>query len=154
MFLSFQQVEDRLSYGPTPSPMYAGRGRSWITGLAGFSGLGPNSEPRGNKRSFPETRECDRVPVKKIRSCDLIFSLVNSTYFFKITNNNQHASNNEYLANLIKKYWTCSAIRNWQIFWCASRTQTDLLFRIGRKPSAFQGRLPTSRIFTKSSAFN
>ena len=122
MFLSFQQVEDRLSYGPTPSPMYAGRGRSWITGLAGFSGLGPNSEPRGNNRSFPETRECDRVPVKKIRSCDLIFSLVNSTYFFKITNNNQHASNNEYLANLIKKYWTCSAIRNWQIFWCASRT--------------------------------
>ena len=32
--------------------------------------------------------------------------------------------------------------------------QTCLLFRIGRKPSAFQGQLPTSRIFTKSSAFN
>ena len=28
-------------------------------------------------------------------------------HFFKITNNNQHASNIEYLANLIKKYWTC-----------------------------------------------
>ena len=34
------------------------------------------------------------------------------------------------------------------------RIQTCLLFRIGRKPSAFQGQLPTSRIFTKSSAFN
>ena len=32
--------------------------------------------------------------------------------------------------------------------------QTCLLFRIGRKPSAFEGQLPTSRIFTKSSAFN
>ena len=32
--------------------------------------------------------------------------------------------------------------------------QTCLLFRIRRKPSAFQGQLPTSRIFTKSSAFN
>ena len=35
----------------------SGRGRSWITGLAGISGLGPNSEPRGNNRPFPETRE-------------------------------------------------------------------------------------------------
>ena len=86
---------------------WPGRGRSWITGLAGISGLGPNSEPRGNNRSFPETRERNRVPVKKIGSRDSIFGLVNSTYFFKITNNNQHASNIEYLANLIKKYWTC-----------------------------------------------
>ena len=84
-----------------------GRGRSWITGLAGISGLGPNSEPRGNKRLFPNTREHARVPVKKIGSRDAIFGLVNSTYFFKITNHNQHALNIKYLANLIKKYWTC-----------------------------------------------
>ena len=60
----------------------------------------------GNNRSFPETRERDRVPVKKIGSRDSIFSLVNSTYPFEITNHNQHASNIKYLANLIKKYWT------------------------------------------------
>ena len=85
----------------------SGRGRSWITGLAGISGLGPNSEPRGNNRSFPETRERARVPMKKIGSRDSIFGLVNSTYFLKITNHNQHAFNHKYLANLIKKYWTC-----------------------------------------------
>ena len=84
----------------------SGRGRSWIMGLAGISGLGPNSETRRNNRSFPETRECARVPVKRIGSRDSIFSLVNSTYFFKITNHNQHAPNFKYLANLIKKYWT------------------------------------------------
>ena len=87
-------------------PWSPGRGRSWITGLAGISGSGPNSEPRGNNWSFPETRERDRVPVKKIGSRDSIFSLVNSTYSFEITNYNQHASNIKYLANLIKKYWT------------------------------------------------
>ena len=76
-------------------------------GLAGISGLGPNSEPCGNNQSFPETRKRDHVPVKKIGSRDSIFGLVNSTYFLKITNNNQHASNIEYLANLIKIYWTC-----------------------------------------------
>ena len=85
----------------------SGRGRSWITGLAGIWGLGPNSEPRGNNRSFPETRERDRVPMKKIGSRDSFFGLVNSTYSFKITNHNQHASNIKYLANLIKKYWIC-----------------------------------------------
>ena len=85
----------------------SGRDRSWITGLAGISGLGPNSEPRGNNRSFPETRERARVLVKKIGSRDSIFDLVNSTYFLKITNHNQHAFNIKYLANLIKKYWTC-----------------------------------------------
>ena len=84
-----------------------GRGRSWITGLAGISGLGPNSEPRGNNHSFPETCERARVPVKKIGSRDSIFGLVNSTYFFEITNHNQHPFNSKYLANLIKKYWTC-----------------------------------------------
>ena len=83
----------------------AGPVRSWITELAGISGLGPNSEPRGNNRSFPETRA--RAPVKKIGSRDSIFGLVISTYFFKITNHNQHAFNIKYLANLIKKYWTC-----------------------------------------------
>ena len=83
-----------------------GQGRCWITGLATISGLGLNSEPRGNNRSFPETHERDRVPVKKIGSRDSIFGLVNSTYFFEITNHNQHASNIKYLANLIKKYWT------------------------------------------------
>ena len=89
-----------------PAFHWSGRGRSWITRLAGISGLGPNSEPRGNNRSFPETRERDRVPVKKIGSRDSIFGLVNSTYYFEITNHNQHASNIKYLANLIKKYWT------------------------------------------------
>ena len=84
-----------------------GRGRSWIAGPAGISRLGPNSEPRGNNRSLPETRERARAPVKKIRSRDSIFGLVNSTSFFKITNHNQHAFNIKYLANLIKKYWTC-----------------------------------------------
>ena len=85
---------------------WSGWGRSWITGLAGISGLGPNSELRGNNRSFPETRERERAPVK-IGSHDSIFGLVNSKYFFEITNHNQHAFNIKYLANLIKKYWTC-----------------------------------------------
>ena len=88
-------------------PPFSGRGRSWITGLAGISGLGPNTEPRGNNRSFPETRKRTCVPANKIGSRDSIFGLVNSTYFFKITNHNQHASNIKYLANSIKKYWTC-----------------------------------------------
>ena len=87
--------------------VWSGRGRSWITGLAGISRLGPNSEPRGNNRSFPETRERACVPMKKIGSRDSIFGLVNSTYFFKIINHNQHAFNIKYLANLIKKYRTC-----------------------------------------------
>ena len=84
-----------------------GPGRSWIAGPAGISRLGPNSEPRGNNRSFPETRERDRVPVKKIGSRDSIFGLVNSTYSFEKTNHNQLVSNIKYLANFIKKYWTC-----------------------------------------------
>ena len=54
--------------------------------------------------AIPETRD-RRVLVKKIGSRDSIFGLVNSTYFFKITNHNQHASKIKYLANLIKKYW-------------------------------------------------
>ena len=91
----------------TKMTVLSGRGRSWITGLAGIKGTGPNSEPRGNNRSFPETCERVRVPMKKIESCDSIFGLVNSTYFFKITNHNQHAFNIKYLANFIKKYWTC-----------------------------------------------
>ena len=85
---------------------WPGPGRSWIAGPAGISRLGPNSEPRGNNRSFPETRERDRVPVKKIGSRDSIFGLVNSTYSFEITNHNQLVSNIKYLANFIKKYWT------------------------------------------------
>ena len=59
-----------------------GRGRSCITGLAGILGLRPNSEPCGNNRSFLETREPARVPVKKIGSRDSLFDLVHSTYFF------------------------------------------------------------------------
>ena len=95
---------DRGGYFVDPWP---GRGRSWITGLAGISELGPNSEPCGNNWSFADTCERARVPVKKIGSRDSIFGLVNSTYFLKITNHNQHAFNIKYLANLIKKYWTC-----------------------------------------------
>ena len=90
----------------TSSLLSTGPGRSWIAGPAGISRLGPNSEPRGNNRSFPETRERDRVPVKKIGSRDSIFGLVNSTYSFEITNHNQLVSNIKYLANFIKKYWT------------------------------------------------
>ena len=45
--------------------------------------------------------------MKKIGSRDSIFGLVNSTYFLKIANHNQHAFNIKYSANLIKKYWTC-----------------------------------------------
>ena len=112
-------------WGKIMIPMYRlwlpGRGRIWITELAGISGLGLNSDPCGNNRSFPETRERDRVPVKKIGSLDSIFGLVNSTYSFEITNHNQHASNIKYLANLIKKYWTYFRYQKLQIFWCASR---------------------------------
>ena len=99
----------------------SGPGRSWIAGPAGISRLGPYSEPRGNNRSFPETRERDRVPVKKIGSRDSIFGLVNSTYSFEITNHNQLFSNIKYLANFIKKYLTYFRYQNWQIFRCASR---------------------------------
>ena len=96
----------RLVWTVEHSFKWAGPGRSWIAGPAGISRLGPNSEPRGNNRSFPETRERDRVPVKKIVSRDSIFGLVNSTYSFEITNHNQLVSNIKYLANFIKKYWT------------------------------------------------
>ena len=51
-------------------------------GMAGIWGLGLNSEPLRNNQSFLETRERARVPVKKIRSLDSIFGLVNSTYLF------------------------------------------------------------------------
>ena len=101
----------------------SGRGWSWIAGLAGISGLGPNSEPRRNIRSFQETRERARAPVKKIGSCDSIFGLVNSTYFLKITSHNQYAFNIKYLTNLIKKYWTC--------FCCQKRAD----FLVCRPPS-------------------
>ena len=57
----------------------SGRDWSWNTGLAGILGLGLNSEPRGNNRSYPETRERARVPMKKIGSRDSYFGLVNST---------------------------------------------------------------------------
>ena len=95
---TIQKLSDLLSL--------TGPGRSWIAGPAGISRLGPNSEPRGNNRSFPETRERDRVPVKKIGSRDSIFGLVNSIYSFEITNHNQLVSNIKHLANFIKKYWT------------------------------------------------
>ena len=94
------------SWNGTGTASSSGPGRSWIAGPAEISRLGPNSELHGNNRSFPETRECDRVPVKKIGSRDSIFGLVNSTYSFEITNHNQLVSNIKYLANFIKKYWT------------------------------------------------
>ena len=78
-----------------------------LRGWQGFRCWAQISEPRGNNRSFPETRKRARVPLKKIGSRDSIFGLVNSTYFFKITNHNHHAFNSKYLANSIKKYWTC-----------------------------------------------
>ena len=63
------------------------------------------------------TRVCLRAG-EKIGSCDSIFDLINSTYFLKIINYNQHASTIKYLANMIKKY--VSTIRNWQVLWCAA----------------------------------
>ena len=64
---------------------------------------------------FGATRKLPIIPRNsRLRSCvgeedrvTWLFGLVNSTYFFKITNHNQHASNIKYFANLIKKYWTC-----------------------------------------------
>ena len=53
----------------------------------------------GNSRAGSCAGEVDRVTW--------LFGLANSTYFFKITNHNQHAFNSKYSANLIKKYWTC-----------------------------------------------
>ena len=105
--MKVNSAQKNIYTSPThPALQSTGPGRSWIAGPAGISRLGPNSEPRGNNRSFPETRECDRVPVKKIGSRDSIFGLVNSTYSFEITNHNQLVSNIKYLANLIKKNWT------------------------------------------------
>ena len=52
-------------------------------------------------------RACIYQCTLHLTSCDSIFGLVNSTYFLKITNHNQHAFNIKYLANLIKKCWTC-----------------------------------------------
>ena len=105
----YQSVAKKITFNQLHivSHSWTGWGRSWITRLAGISELGPNSEPRGNNRSFQETRKHACVPVKKIGSRDSILGLVNSTYSFKITNHNQHAFNIKYLANLIKKYWTC-----------------------------------------------
>ena len=66
-----------------PKDLCSGRGRVRTPGLAGISEMpGPNSESHRNNRSFPETLERARVPVK-IGSRDTIFGLVNSTYFFK-----------------------------------------------------------------------
>ena len=53
-------ISDPGPHSSWASTCLPGRGRSCITGLAGISGLGRNSEPRGNNRSFPETRERDR----------------------------------------------------------------------------------------------
>ena len=78
-------------------------------GLAGISGLGPNSEPRGNNRHHSR-KLASALLCRWRRSGHLTRSsawLINSTYFFKITNHNPHAFNIKYLANLIKKYWTC-----------------------------------------------
>ena len=59
-------------------------------------------------------------------SCHFWLNLwVNSTYFFKITNQNQHASELLPTSNiwqtLLRNIEHVSAVRNWQIFWCASR---------------------------------
>ena len=78
-----------------------------LRGWQGFQGWAQIWSHAEKKTSFPETREHARVPVRKIGSRDSIFHLVNSTYIFKITKHNQHAFNIKYLANLIKKYWTC-----------------------------------------------
>ena len=81
--------------------------KSEIWGQQGFWGQPRiwGQPPHGSNRSFLETHEHAQVPVKKIGSCDSIFGLVNSPYFFKITNHNQHAFNINYFVNLIKKYF-------------------------------------------------
>ena len=83
---SAAQLQPNHHLGPFSVSSSAGRGRSRITGLTGISGLGPNSEPCGNNRSFPETRERARVPVKKIGSpgggWSYIFPTLNSIPFF------------------------------------------------------------------------
>ena len=91
--------------------------------------LGRNSEPSGNDRSFLETRERAYEQVK-IRSRDSIYHLVNSTYFFKVTNYNQHAFNIKYLANLIKKYWTCLRYQNLADFVVCFRPSAGLVAAI------------------------
>ena len=67
---SLSAWERKCCQVPTP-----GQGRVWTPGLAGIWDLGPNSEPHGNKQSFPETCELALVAVKKIGSRDLIFGL-------------------------------------------------------------------------------
>ena len=88
------------SRGAAGPPNLASRGPSKqveaeaeLQGWQGFQGW-------ARIRSHAETTD-------HTRSRDSIFGLVNSTYSFKITNHNQHAFNIKYLANLIKKYWTC-----------------------------------------------
>ena len=87
----------------------SGRGRSWITGLAGISGLGPNwewshTETTDNSRKLTSTLVCRwRRSGHVTRSSAWLIPHI----FLKITNHNQHAFNVKYLANLIKKYWTC-----------------------------------------------
>ena len=55
-----------------------------------------NLGAHGSTRSLPDTRERARVPVKKIVLRDSIFDLVNSTYFFQITNHNRQTFNIKY----------------------------------------------------------
>ena len=78
-----------------------------LRGWQGFRGWDRIRSHAETTKSFPETCERARVPMKKMGSRDSIFGLVNSTYSLKVTNHNQHAFNIKYLANLIKKYWTC-----------------------------------------------
>ena len=91
---------------PAPSSDYQVEAEAELQGwhgLRGWTRIRSHAETTDHSRKLA----CARVPVKKIGSRDLIFGLVNFTQFFKITNHNQHASNITYLANLIKKYWTC-----------------------------------------------
>ena len=73
-------------------------------------GVGPEFGATWKQPIIPgnsQVRSCageeDRVMWLDLRP----FNHVNFTYRFKITNHNQHAFNIKYLANLIKKYWTC-----------------------------------------------
>ena len=52
-YYRYKQFDKR--YGFSISIGNTSRGRWWITRLAGISGLGPDSEPRGNNQSFRES---------------------------------------------------------------------------------------------------
>ena len=78
--------------------------------LQGWQGFQGSARIRSHAETTDHSRKLASALVRRWRRSGHVTQssgLVNSTYFFKITNHNQHAFNIKYLANLIKKYWTC-----------------------------------------------